>query len=919
MTRAFDSYYDFFEKIDPDWLMETTRQLWQIELGQTFRNYRQSAEFAEGLLKRQGLSDVKRVTFPADGKSTFFEAITPIGWDANVGRLEAVNCLQNFSDPVLADMQRHPFHLLKGSTATPPEGIVTRLITEQQMYNGADVRGKMVLLNADMAPKYSLAAMVELGAIGFVSDYLPSRYVTPDGIHWANGTTPGSHWHNAAEDFPYFGFMVTPRMGDIIRRVANTNKLMVKALSDGRRFESTVDVVTGVIPGRQKMEFWLQAHLYEPLPDDNSSGAAAAVAIAKAIADLAAAGKIAKPEFTIRVVLGMEFYGFAAYASLLGKDVPNKVIGAINLDGFPHVHGCTHASMDASPAGSPFFGDYMFKQLFDNCVKENRLSIKNFTDHGRYSDDMSLCDSSSKLRTVWLMGDGPLWHNSKQTMEYIDPAMFREAVAVQATFIAEVVGLDAKAAEVAIPQAGTMARQNLQDEFDSILSGMKEADDGIKAAYAQQAKKHLLYRLEREEARLRDFARVCQSKEIENQVALLNQEYRKLETDLTAKLAACTPKDANIAIDPDQRWADYASGIMCTRLTQGMLQDFTRIPKDKRHRVRESKARGIMTWLLARLDGQRNLLEAFERVRWDLGTKRGVLDNSSLRSIVGGLEFLSQYGYVDIKYPHTLTKDDLVQALRRSGVVAGDLIFVHSSLSEFGHIEGGDATALSALREAIGPKGTMLMPAFTTSAVLIAGDPVTDRRARPFDHANISRVNTGQLCQALLGQADVIRSRHPSHSVAGVGPLAKELLADQKEGDSPNGSSSAFAKLHANGGKIVYFGASPRSTTFLHYLEDCLDLPYLTTALCMIQNDDGSPRPVLIPRFPSGHREFYGRDWRQTKTFKTLLASGLNVNTTPVGLGEIKLIQASQLYELGLAALKQDPMLMMDDKPKSNG
>ena len=679
------------------------------------------------------------------------------------------------------------------------------------------------------------------------------------------------------------------------------------------RFESTIDVVTGVIPGRQKMEFWLQAHLYEPLPDDNSSGAAAAVAIAKAIADLAAAGKIAKPEFTIRVVLGMEFYGFAAYASLLGKDVPNKVIGAINLDGFPHVHGCNHASMAASPAGSPFFGDYMFRQLFDTCVKENRLSIKDYADHGRYSDDMSLCDSSSKLRTVWLMGDGPLWHNSSQTMEYLDPAMFREAVAVQATFIAEIVGLDAKAAEVAIPQAGAMARQSLQDESARLQADMKETADDLKAAYAQRAKKHLAYRLQREEARLRDFARVCQSKEIENQVALLNQEYKKLDADLAAKLSAATPKDATIPADPDQRWADYASGIVCTRLTQGMLQDFTRIPTAKRPRARESKAGWIMNRLLSRMDGRRNLLEAFDLARWDIDAKISRVENSALRSIVGALELLGQYGYVDVKYPSAVTKDDFVQALRRCGIAEGDLIFVHSSLSEFGHIDGGEATALAALRQAVGPKGTLLMPAFTTSYMYIAGQPITDRRFRPFDHADVSRVNTGLLCQTMLGEADVIRSRHPSHSVSGVGPLAKEILEAHKEGDSPTGSTSPLAKLQANGGKIVYFGASPRSTTFLHYLEDCLDLPYLTTAMCQIRNPDGSPRPVLIPKFPSGHRNFYGQDWRGTKIFKTLLADGLDVKIATAGLGEIKTMQAGQLYDLGMAALKKDPSLLLCD------
>ena len=59
--------------------------------------------------------------------------------------------------------------------------------------------------------------------------------------------------------------------------------------------------------------------------------------------------------------------------------------------------------------------------------------------------------------------------------------------------------------------------------------------------------------------------------------------------------------------------------------------------------------------------------------------------------------------------------DDIVDGLRTLGVVAGAVVEVHSSLSAFGHVEGGASTIINALTDVVTPDGTIVMSAYRVS------------------------------------------------------------------------------------------------------------------------------------------------------------------------------------------------------------
>ena len=134
-------YEKFLKRIDGDKLYRRTLELAAIEMGQTTPCHIRAAEYVRRQLVEAGIPGVERIDIPADGKTAFQDKVMPLAWDATVGKLEFVNKLQGgwvpvnkrglaaADESVPADFRRHPFHLVKGSTATPPEGIVTRIIT----------------------------------------------------------------------------------------------------------------------------------------------------------------------------------------------------------------------------------------------------------------------------------------------------------------------------------------------------------------------------------------------------------------------------------------------------------------------------------------------------------------------------------------------------------------------------------------------------------------------------------------------------------------------------------------------------------------------------------------------------------------------------------------------------------------------
>jgi aminoglycoside 3-N-acetyltransferase len=173
----------------------------------------------------------------------------------------------------------------------------------------------------------------------------------------------------------------------------------------------------------------------------------------------------------------------------------------------------------------------------------------------------------------------------------------------------------------------------------------------------------------------------------------------------------------------------------------------------------------------------------------------------------------------------------IASGLAQSGVQTGDLIMVHSSVKSLGHIEGGLETILLGILEAIGPAGTLLMPALCWT---IQPGEVFDPQTTP--------VIVGALPEFFRTRPGTIRSIHPTHSACGIGKLVHEMLDEHYQDRTPCGAHSPFFKLTQLGGKIVMLGCGLRPNTTMHALEELVVPPYLFGAerAYLIKHKDGS-------------------------------------------------------------------------------
>lgn len=901
------------KEIDIAGMMKQVEALWKLEIGQRSQDRDRAARYVEQLMKQSALENVKRIAFPADGKTAYQDRVMPIAWNITVGKLTVKNSPLPFPDPVVADYQRHPFHVIKGSVATPKTGLVTRLITEDQMFNGEKAEGAMVMLNAETAPRQQIyRAVCDFGALGIVADATNSRYrfSKPDHLPWINAFTEGNHWDIHADDRPFIGFTVTPRIGDQLRAAARAGEVLVQVLSDGRRFPGTIDAVTGLIPGSDKREVWLYAHLYEPLADDNSNGVISALEIARVMKRLIRKKVLPPPRFTLRLVFAMEMYGMSAFVEKSGGYMRDKVIGAMDFDGLP-VSTSKGISVIMAPPGSPFFGDYLLENMYESCRNEMGIQLK-LCDEGIYGDDMFANDSTSGLSMNFLIGAGDLWHNSAQDMSLIDPVLLRNITAFNGTWTAAMLTLDAATTRQLTAQSVFYARKHLQDEASRIWDQYLALDREGKISCLSETPFRMNLRLERETNRLDDFCRIGKRSEIAGELKalvrdkdlILNDLLRRMQTQIKGRSQHPAANSAR---------PGFASMIVPARVTRGIPYDLEMIPKSERKELPDGSIYGSFARILANMDGKKTMQELLREAEWEGGAR---FSEHQIKKYIGAVEYLAEYGYLKTLYKGgVIRRKDIVTALHRAGVDQGDLIMLHSGLSGFGHIEGGADTVIHAFLEAIGPRGTLLLPAFTQSFIYFNDCCMKSKRVRPYDPECGKDIWVGTIPQAFLKHKGIFRSSHPTHSVIGKGPLAKSCLQEHEETDPPTCRRSPFGKLLDYHGKMVWFGAGLASTTFFHFLEDELDMPYLAEAVCRVKRPDGSIRTILIPKHLPGHRDFYRNPGEETKIYQQLLENGLKIRKTRLGLGEIKLIDAAQMYDLGMKALRKNPNLLLCDKP----
>ncbi|WP_281268960.1 aminoglycoside 3-N-acetyltransferase [Sphingomonas gilva] len=172
-------------------------------------------------------------------------------------------------------------------------------------------------------------------------------------------------------------------------------------------------------------------------------------------------------------------------------------------------------------------------------------------------------------------------------------------------------------------------------------------------------------------------------------------------------------------------------------------------------------------------------------------------------------------------------RDDLAPL----GIGPGDIVMAHAAVSRVGPVLGGPDTLIAALRDAVGPAGTVM--AYTDwdacyEPLLDAAGRVPDEwrgHVPPFDPAASRAIrDNGVLPEFLRTTPGALRSGSPGASVAAIGARAEWLTADHPL-DFGYGPDTPLAKLVEARGKVAMIGAPLDTMTLLHHAEHLARVP----------------------------------------------------------------------------------------------
>ncbi len=247
--------------------------------------------------------------------------------------------------------------------------------------------------------------------------------------------------------------------------------------------------------------------------------------------------------------------------------------------------------------------------------------------------------------------------------------------------------------------------------------------------------------------------------------------------------------------------------------------------------------------------------------------------------------------------PTIVTRADIAGGLASLGVAPGDVILAHSSLSRFGRVEGGADAVIDALLEAVGPRGTLLVPTHTWSAVN-AKEPVFDVRRTPSV--------VGRITEVFRRRPGALRSLHPTHSCAAIGPAQEEMLDGHETQVTPCGSRSPYQRLIERGGTIVFLGVTLQVNTTFHALEEMACVPWLFDRFEMLYvvDYDRIERKVPSRRHADGLRRDY-------EALEPVLEREGALVKGHIGEAGVRVLDAARMADILLPRMAENPFLTL--------
>lgn len=248
------------------------------------------------------------------------------------------------------------------------------------------------------------------------------------------------------------------------------------------------------------------------------------------------------------------------------------------------------------------------------------------------------------------------------------------------------------------------------------------------------------------------------------------------------------------------------------------------------------------------------------------------------------------------------TKESILNQLKQMNIDSKGTIIVHSSMKSIGEVEGGADTILDIFTTYM-EEGLLVFPTHTWRDV--------DKDQPIFDVENTPS-HVGILTEKFRTRPGVVRSLHPTHSVAAVGKNAEMFVEGNEKYDTPCARGSSWGKLLGLEAKIILIGVDLKRNTFIHGIEEWMDIPgRLTESREPLQTVLKDGTKIDVPQ-----RRHCGLSWsHHFWKVETLLAEKDAIQYAKLGDAKVLICDAVLLNKYISEMLRLDPDLFSDNEP----
>lgn len=248
------------------------------------------------------------------------------------------------------------------------------------------------------------------------------------------------------------------------------------------------------------------------------------------------------------------------------------------------------------------------------------------------------------------------------------------------------------------------------------------------------------------------------------------------------------------------------------------------------------------------------------------------------------------------------TNNSLSSQLENAGINKRGTVLMHSSMKSMGGVQGGADTVLDVLA-AYMQEGLLVLPTHTWSYI---------NKENPKFYVETSPSCVGVLTERFRLRSGVVRSYHPTHSVAALGQEAASFVAGDEHCNTPCHRESVWGKLLDREATILLVGVDMRRNTFIHGIEEWMDIPdRLTDHHEQLFTVLGNGTEISVPS-----RRHHGLNWSaHFWKVEQLLEKQSAIYKAHFGDAEMWVCNTVKIMDILSNMLRDNPDLFSDNDP----